>query len=138
MHVGACLLACMCDNSILVYSNTYLHKNTGINNSQGNELVIFSKDVSVSTVTSHRLDDWYSSFRNSKIVIFTAIFIYLLIQCQLLFSVGLIWSEHEVNVCLQLHSRAHPISWSVDHRIFLLKKSDMSFTSSGLVSTVSV
>ena len=91
----AFLLACTCSNSILVYANTYLLKNTRINNCQGNKLVIFSKVVSFGTVTSYRLDVWYSSFRNSKIFVFTAVFTYLLIQNQLLFNVGLKWPAHE-------------------------------------------
>jgi len=84
-----CLLACACDKSILVYANLYLLENMRINNCQGNELVIFSKVVSFSTVTSYRLGGWCSSFRNSKIFVFTAIFTYLLTQNQLLFNVGL-------------------------------------------------
>jgi hypothetical protein len=95
VHTHACLLACTCDNSILVYANMFLPENTGINNCQRHELVIFSKDVSFSTVTNYLLDGWYSSFRSSKIFVFTAIFIYLLIQTQLLFNMGLKWPGHE-------------------------------------------
>jgi hypothetical protein len=97
--VLACLPACTCDNSILVYANMYLLENMRINNCQGNELVIFSKVVSFSTLTSYRLDGWYLSFRYSKIFMFTAIFTYLLIQNQLLFNVGLKWPAHGVK-CL--------------------------------------
>jgi hypothetical protein len=77
--VRAWLLACTCDNSILVYANMYLLENTRINICQRNELVIFSKVVLFSTVTSYRVDGWYSSFRNRKIFVFTTIFTYLLI-----------------------------------------------------------
>jgi len=93
------LRACTCDKCILVYANLYLFKNTRINNCQGNELVIFSMAVSFSTVTSYRLNGWYSSFRNSKIFIFTAIFTYPLIQNQLLFNVGLKWPARDAK-CL--------------------------------------
>jgi len=101
--VKARLLACTCDKSILVYANLYLLKNTRIYNCQRNELVIFSKAVSFSTVTSYRLDGWYSSFRDSKIFVFTTIFTYLLIQNQLLFNVGLKWPAREAK-CLSAFS----------------------------------